>query len=293
MAVQTMGAMFPAEVISTLFNKVQGHSTFAKLSGRAPIAMTGTDIFTFSMDQEATIVGEGEAKSHGGITVAPIHMKPLKIEYGARVTDEFMNATEEKQLDILVAFTEGWAKKLARAIDIMGMHGVNPRGGAVSAAIGTNSLDTNAGVAAVTYAAGSEETNLEAAIAALGDNDNTGYAFAKTFASALGQVRVNGVPQYPEFKLGGNPGSLNGTGCDVNSTVSYANSVYAYVGDFANAFKYGIAKNIPLEIIPYGNPDNDAEAGDLKGHNQIYLRAEAYVGWGILNGAAFARIKTA
>ncbi len=293
MAVQMMGTMFPAEVVATLFNKVQGHSTLAKLAGQMPIAMTGTDIFTFTMDKEATIVGEGKAKSHGGITVAPVNMKPLKIEYGARVTDEFMNASEEKQLEILTAFTDGWSKKLARAIDIMAMHGVNPRGGAVSAAIGTNSFDTNTAVSAINYVAGTEEDMLEDAIATLGENDNTGYAFAKTFAAALGKVKVSGVPQYPEFKLGGNPGKLNGTACDVNSTISFANNVFAYVGDFASAFKYGIAKNIPLEIIPYGNPDNDEAAGDLKGHNQIYLRAEAYVGWGILNGAAFARIRTA
>lgn len=294
--IQTKGAMFPAEVISDLFNKVAGHSTLAKLSGQVPIPMSGADIFTFQMDAEANIVAESGAKAAGGITVAPVHMVPVKIEYGARVTDEFMYAAEEKQLEILSAFTEGWAKKLARALDIMAMHGVNPRDKAVSALIGTNSLDTNTGVTGVTYVSGSEEANLEAAIAAIGDYDNTGYAFSKPFASALGQLKVNGVPQYPEFKLGGNPGALNGTACDVNSTVSFVDTQtsknFAYVGDFANAFKYGIAKDIPFEVIPYGNPDNDANAGDLKGHNQVYLRAEAYIGWGILDGAAFARVQT-
>jgi len=41
------------------------------------------------------------------------------------------------------------------------------------------------------------------------------------------------------------------------------------------------AKEIPLEVIEYGNPDNDAEAGDLKGHNQVYLRCELYLGVGV------------
>ena len=294
--IQTKGTMFPAEVISDLFNKVAGHSTLAKISGQVPIAMSGSDIFTFQMDAEANIVAESGTKAAGGITVAPVHMTPIKIEYGARVTDEFMYASEEKQLDILSAFTEGWAKKLARALDIMAMHGVNPRDKAVSALIGTNSLDTNTGVTGITYVSGSEENNLEDAIAAIGDYDNTGYAFSKGFAATLGKLKVNGVPQYPEFKLGGNPGVLNGTACDVNSTVGFVDTQtsknFAYVGDFANAFKYGIAKDIPLEVIPYGNPDNDANAGDLKGHNQVYLRAEAYLGWGILDGGAFARIQT-
>ena len=34
------------------------------------------------------------------------------------------------------------------------------------------------------------------------------------------------------------------------------------------------------------------ESGDLKGHNQVYLRAEAWIGWAILDGAAFARVET-
>ena len=44
-------------------------------------------------------------------------------------------------------------------------------------------------------------------------------------------------------------------------------------------------------MIEYGNPDN-SDLGDLKGHNQIYLRGEAYVGWGIIDPAAFTIIKT-
>ena len=33
------------------------------------------------------------------------------------------------------------------------------------------------------------------------------------------------------------------------------------------------------------------QLGDLKGHNQVYLRGEAYIGWGILDRSAFAHIK--
>ena len=67
----------------------------------------------------------------------------------------------------------------------------------------------------------------------------------------------------------------------------------AIVGDFTNGFRWGYAKEIPIEIIKYGNPDNDATLGDLKGHNQIYIRGEMYIGWGILDPAAFALIKAA
>ena len=51
----------------------------------------------------------------------------------------------------------------------------------------------------------------------------------------------------------------------------------------------GIADIINFEVIEYGDPDNSGN--DLKGYNQVYLRAEAWFGWAILDGAAFARIE--
>ena len=44
-----------------------------------------------------------------------------------------------------------------------------------------------------------------------------------------------------------------------------------------------------FEVIEYGDPDN--AGSDLKGHNQVYLRAEAYIGWAVLDGNAFAKIE--
>ena len=291
MAVQTMGTMFPKALVTEMFNKVKGHSSIAMLSSQTPIAFTGNQLFTFSMDKEINIVAEGGAKPTGGITLTPVTMMPLKVEYGARVTDEFMNASEEKQLDILTAFTDGYAKKVSKGLDIMVMHGVNPRDSLASAIIGTNSLDTNTDVSEVIYDAAAPEANLEAGIAAIGDYNNTGYALSKVFATALGSLTVNGVKQYPEFALGGNPGNLKGIPCDVNGTVTFSGKGKAYIGDFANAFKWGYAKDVPFEIIPYGDPDQSGE--DLKAHNQVYLRCETYLGWGILDGAAFTRIASA
>ena len=290
MATMTMGTMFPKELVNTMFDKVKGHSSIAMMSGQTPIAFTGNQLFTFSMDKEVNIVAEGASKPTGGITIAPITIMPIKIEYGARVTDEFMTASEDNQLDILTAFSNGYAKKVAKGLDIMAMHGVNPRDSVASSIIGTNSLDTNTSVSSVTYVAANIESNLEAAITALGDYDNNGYAFSKDFASTLGNLSANGVKQYPEFALGGKPGALKGIACDVNSTVSFAGESKAYLGDFTNAFKWGYAKDVPFEIIPYGDPDQSGD--DLKAHNQVYLRCETYIGWGILDGAAFARIAT-
>lgn len=282
---------FPAELVREVFVQAQGHSSIAKLSNQTPVAFSGTDIMAFSFGGEVNLVAEGGAKGQHTNGNSVINIVPLKVEYGARVSDEFLRCSDEKRLEHMRAFTEGFSKKIARGLDIMVMHGVNPKTGSSAQAIGKNSFDTNDYVTSVTYNAGSPdpEGNINSGVAAIGDYDFNGLAMSKGFASALANVKVNGVPQYPQLAWGANPDSINGVPSDVNSTVSAVDGKYAYMGDFENAFKWGFADVINFEVIEYGDPDN--ASSDLKGHNQVYLRAEAWIGWAILDGAAFARIE--
>ena len=282
--------VFPHELISEVFTGAKGHSSVAKLADQTPIPFSGTDIMTFSFDGEINLVGENEQKGEHTNSNDSVQIRPVKIEYGVRVSDEFIKCSEEKRLEYLRGFSEGFSKKIARGVDIMVMHGTNPATGSLATTlIGNNSLDTNSDVTSITYDATDLEGNLTSAVTAIGDYENTGMAFSKTFASGLAGIKENGVSQYPQFKLGANPGAMNGIACDVNSTVGVVASEYAYVGDFKNAFKWGYADVINFDVIEYGDPDNSGK--DLKGYNQVYLRAEAFVGWGILDGAAFARIE--
>ncbi len=285
--VASMGTMFPAECVSQVFNAVRGKSSLAALCEQIPVSFSGNDLFVFNMDKEVALVGENEAKGHGGINTAPAKVIPVKIEYGARVSDEFLYASEEKKLEILKAFNEGFAKKAARGLDIMAMHGVNPRTGEASDLI---KYSFDKGTNTVPYDAAACDGNVEDAIAKIGDYDVTGIAMAKTFASALATLEgPNGGKKYPELAWGGQPKAVNGVPASVNSTVSFGDSKdMAIVGDFANCFKWGYAKQVSMEVIPYGDPDNTGK--DLKGHNQVYIRAEAYIGWAILDEKAFARV---
>lgn len=280
---------FPSDLVREVFTTAKGHSSLAKLAKQEPLAFSGTDIMVFTLDGEVNLVAEGAAKGqHTGSNTA-VQMVPLKVEYGQRVSDEFVRCSDEKRLDYMTAFTDGFGKKIARGLDIMAMHGVNPKTGLAAASIGTNSLDTNTDVTGITYTAGSPEANIESGIAAIGDADFTGLAIDKTFASDLSQVKVAGVPQYPELAWGANPERIKGVASDVNSTVNSVTTKHAYMGDFENNFKWGYADIINFEVIEYGDPDNSGN--DLKGHNQVYLRAEAWFGWAILDGTAFARIE--
>lgn len=282
--------IFSETLVADLMNKVRGKSSLAKLSAQEPIPFNGLKEFTFAMDKEIDIVAENGKKTEGGITVEPVTIVPIKFEYGARVSDEFMYAADDAKLQVLKAFNEGFAKKVAKGFDMAAFHGVNPRTGSASDVVGTNHFD-NKVTQTVPYAAATCDENLDAIIAAVqgSDGDVTGIALSNTMGADMAKIKVNGVRQYPEFRFGASPASLGGMAVDVNKTV-YNGTVkdHAIVGDFQNAFKWGFAKQIPLEIIPYGDPDNSGK--DLKGYNQVYLRAEVYIGWGILVPAFFGRV---
>ena len=293
--VLTRGNLFPETLVKEMINQVKGKSALANLCAATPIPFNGLKEFTFTFDKEVDVVAENGAKTKGGVTTDPVTIMPVKIEYGARISDEFDYASEEVQLDYLKAFAEGWAKKAARGLDLMAFHGINPRTGIASSVIGDNHFDKKVTQTVTIMDSSTPDANMEDAIAMVqgSEFDVTGAAFSPAFRSALAAMKTDdGRKLYPELAWGSNPGSINGLRVESNSTISANGSLdRALVGDFASCFKWGYAKQIPVEIIRYGNPDNDATLGDLKGHNQIYLRAEAYIGWGILAPAAFAWVK--
>lgn len=287
------GSNFPVELVKDMFSKVTGYSSVAKLANQMPIAFSGNEIMTFSLDHDISIVAEGAAKPAGDATVGTVTITPLKVVYQARINDEFKHCAEEKQLDYLSAFADGFSKKIARGLDIMVFHGLNPADLTASSLIGTNCLDKKTGVNNPTSASATKEELISAAIASLGEAYScNGIAMSPAFATALSQIAIadEGRP-YKDFMWGGNPGSIRGIACDVNPTVGVqetGENVYgAYVGDFQNCLKWGYAGRVPLELIEYGDPDGN---GDLKKLNQILLRTEAFIGWGIIDGDAFARI---
>lgn len=282
--------LFDPVLVTDLISKVKGKSSLAKLSGQTPIPFNGLKEFIFSMDNEIDIVAENGKKTEGGLKVEPVKIVPIKFEYGARVSDEFLYATEEEQLQILTAFNDGFAAKVAKGFDLAAFHGINPRTGTASAVVGTNHFDSKVGQT-TPYTKGAPDKNLDTIIAAVQGSDGsvTGMALSNAFGADMATVKENGVRQYPEFRFGASPANLGGMTVDVNKTVYNANvKDHAIVGDFQNAFKWGFSKEIPLEIIKYGDPDNTGK--DLKGYNQVYIRAEVYLGWGILVPEYFGRI---
>ena len=289
MATIKAGAMFPTTLVTEMFNAVKGKSSIAKMVQSTPIAFNGNTEFVFSMDNKVSVVGEGAEKPAGDSKVTPVVIRPIKVVYQSRVTDEFKYASEEARVNYLKAFADGFAKRIAEGLDEMIMHGVNPATGTASAIIGDNYLD-KAIDAANKITLGHDSTTIDQNINEALDlvDDVDGIILGKTARSAIANLRdASGRVEYPEFAWGATPAELGGIALDANKTVEANNSVArAYVGDFS-ALKWGFAKDMPLEVIEYGNPDGQ---GDLKNTNEVLLRSEAFIGWGILDKDAFASV---
>lgn len=290
------GNLFNEQEIHDLINRVSGKSSLIQLSKQEAMPFNGTKEFIFTMDNEIDVVAESGKKSHGGVDIEPAVMTPIKIEYGARVSDEFMIANEETRLGLLKSFNEGFGKKVARGLDLMAFHGVNPRSGDESKVIGDNHFDAKV-TQTVKADKGITEPNeaVESAIGLVEGSEFgqiSGMAMSPAFRSALAKQKdKQGNPMFPELAWGNAPGNIKGLNVEVNRTVSDMSSDErdrAILGDFEESFKWGFAKEIPLEIIKYGDPDNSGM--DLQGYNQVYLRAEMYIGWGIMLPENFARI---
>lgn len=297
MATINASTNFPTDLAAEMFNAVGGHSAVAKLSAARPLPFNGETVMVFSNDGEASLVAEGAAKPAGNAAVTPVVIRPQKFVYQQRVSDEFVRNAESK-LNYLQTFADGFSRVIGRGLDIAAMHGIDPATKADVAALADKNFDDLiTGTAVITYDSAHPDNNIDAAVQAIHANGGSvsGIAMAPAFGAAMGQLKANGVPQFPEFRFGQNPESFYGMGSDVNSTVSYTGAAtgaptdMAIVGDFAGAFRWGYSVNIPLEIIEFGDPDGAGR--DLKRYNEVLLRAEAYIGWGILSADHFAIIR--
>lgn len=291
------GTLFTPELVTEIMSKVQGYSTLAKLSRQKPMPFNGVEQFIFNLDGNAQIVGEGEQKLGNTATVTSKIIKPMKFVYQARITDEFKYASQEKRLDFLKHYAEGFAKKMAEAFDIAAIHGLEPRSMTDATFKATNSFDGVVTGNVVAYNGATIDENIDSAVSTIVVNGNevTGIALSPQAGQDMAKIKVGAdkLPAYPEFRFGQRPDNFFNMTLDMNKTLSTTGGTakvdHAIVGDFQNMFKWGYAENIPMEVIEYGDPDGSGR--DLKAYNEILLRSEAFIGWGILDEKAFARVE--
>lgn len=288
-----------------VWQKAIKSGALARLAGQDPeIRVGSTDFFTFTTTPKAELVGEGANKASADGTPTKVTSKTYKVQLTYRVSDEILIADREHQIRLIEALRGRIGTGISRALDSIAIYGINPATGAVSANVANYFLKTGNGVDHQVPGSGSTPTSLikgaAGALAGAGYNA-TGLAVDPAFVNALANETEgsdSNRPLYPELGLGFNIESFQGLRAASSDTVSGKNELAsnysgkvanAIMGDF-NAFKWAIAEQVPLHLIQYGDPDG---AGDLQRTNEVAIRAEAYIGFAIMDGAAFSVIEKA
>ncbi len=293
MAVLTSGNLtIPTQILDPWLGKVSNGSAVATLSGAIPMKFGAGTSMTFDIG-EAEYVGEGANKGQSTVVPTTKTVKPFKFHKTVRFTEEVLWADEDYQLGVVQEILNLIQPSLSRALDFGVFHGINPASGAAVVAMAESLRNTTN---SVEVAAAPAYTYLDAADAlVLAD----GYvprdvALDPSFASKFSTLRGTNseVKLYPNFRLSTEASELDAHRASVSNTVgavgvaTAATTVKAFVGDFS-AIRWGIQRQIGLELIRFGDPDGQ---GDLKRNNQVAFRSEVVYGWGIADLNAFAKI---
>ena len=292
MALTTSNITLPREVVTETINKAKGISTIAQLSPSKPQLFVDETHLIFNPASEAEVVAEGTPKSSYTQTLTPVEGKRVKLVTTTRVTKELEWADEDAKTEIIQHIIDDQAEALARAIDYVIYHAINPKSG--TTLDGYKSLISEANAVTSTDDPSVDIDNLADALI---DYQINGLALSREFASALRKIRVANTGQrlYPEIPLSLNAGSVDGISSVTSNTVDgvlakTATGVRAIMGDFST-IKWGMVRDLKSEIIPYGDPDGAGT--DLTNVNQLAYRTESMFAYAVLDPSAFAYLKKA
>lgn len=269
----------------------------AKLAVEAPDIKVGkTDHFVFTGTPKAELVGEGASKSSADDKPTKATVNTYKVQVTYRFSDEVQYEDEDYQTQLIDGLVKNISIALSRALDLVAIHGINPKTGEASSSVVSYFAKAGNKVARV-VATEKPNEDIENAAAKLQEAGYTatGVGFDPAFAGELARVtNANGVKLYPELGLGFNVDNFQGLMAASSDTVSGRQEitkprVKGIMGDF-RAFKWGVARYVGLKLIEAGDPDG---AGDLNRTNEVAIRAESIFGYAIFDEKAFSLVEKA
>lgn len=279
--------LMPRNIADGMITASRTTSVIAKLSGREPQRFGDTDYLIFNDFPKAEFVEEGANKASTTGAFDSVTAKPHKAQVTMRFNEEVQWADEDYQLGVLKTLGDSGAIALSRALDLGLIHRINPLSGAVISGW-DNYLDATDN--RVTYDDDADENFREAVGLLINAEESwgvNGAAFDPKFSWDLSNLKARdgsgetSQQRYPALGFGTNVTDFMGVPVAQGNTVSAVpeasdSGVRAIVGDFQNGIRWGIQRNLPVELIRYGDPDGQ---GDLKRQNQIALRLEIVYGW--------------
>ena len=294
--------LLPRNIASGMIEQTRTLSTVAKLSGAEPQRFGETDYIIFDDFPKAEFVGEGADKASTTGGFSSVTGKPHKAQVTMRFNEEVQWASEDYQLDILNQLAGSGQVALSRALDLGLYHRINPLSGSVITGWDNYLTATTKNVEIATADA---DADLRTAVGLLLNADTSwgvnGLAIDPRFAWSLANLQSknadgspSGVQRYPNLGFGTDVSSFMGINTAQGNTVAGTpeatdTKVRAIVGDFQNGIRWGVQRELPVELIRFGDPDGQ---GDLKRKNQIALRLEIVFGWYVF-ADRFAVIKDA
>lgn len=272
----------PRTIADGMVKDAKTGSTIAALSPKEPQRFGDVDIITFNDFPKAEFVGEGANKSHTSGGFGVVTAKPRKAQVTMRFNEEVKWADEDYQLGVLTELAAAGGISLARALDLGVYYRINPLTGAAIAGW-TNYLNATTKRVEIT-ASSNPELDIEAAVGLVlgAQKPVTGIALDPTYAFQLATARFpDGKKRFPDLGYGVGLSSFEGLRASVGDTVSGRpeatdTKIRAIVGDYTSGIRWGVQRDIPVQMIEYGDPDGQ---GDLKRANQIALRLEIVYGW--------------
>lgn len=278
--------LMPRTIADGMVKESKSLSTVARLSGREPMRFGEVDLITFNDFPKMEYVEEGGNKSSTSTGFGAVTAKPHKGQVTLRFSNEVQWADEDYQLGILREVADAGQVALSRGLDLGLLHRINPLSGSVITGWDNYVTATTKRVEQDTADA---DDDFRAAVGLLvgASKQVNGAAIDPKFAWALANLkRRDGSGdtsdlRYPQLGFGTNVTDFMGVPTAQGDTVSGVpeapdTGVRAIVGDFRNGIRWGVQRELPIEIIRYGDPDGQ---GDLKRKNQIALRLEIVYGW--------------
>lgn len=278
--------LMPRVLADGMIKESRSDSVIAKLSPREPQRFGTVDYITFSDFPKAEFVEEGADKASTAGSFGTVTAKPHKAQVTMRFNEEVQWMDEDYQLGILRELSAAGAVSLSRALDLGMIHRINPLTGTVITAWDNYITSTTK---RVEIATADRDADFRTAVGLLvsANKNVTGAAFDPKFSWDLSNLMQlsggvsTGMQRYPQLGFGTDVTTFSGVNVAQGTTVSGVpeaadTKVRAIVGDFVNGIRWGVQRDLPVEIIRFGDPDGQ---GDLKRKNQIALRLEIVFGW--------------
>lgn len=294
-ALKTSSLVLPTQVADGIWKKATDKSVLARLAKRRPQKFGEVKQMTLTGTPRAELVGEGENKGPSGIEFGDKTVVPRKLQVTVRVTDEVKWADADYRLGVWDEVEDANSTALSRALDLIGIHKINPLTGAVAATISEGIIDCPN---KVTLSAGKYDQAMESAVGLVLANGYApdGIAFDPLYSYNIAMMRDNNNRKlYPEMGFGQVETNFNGLKAYTGTTVSgrpeiAAPSKLLGIAGYFDAFRWGVQREIRAELIEYGDPDG---LGDLKRKNQVAIRSEIVYGVGIMDLDAFSLVMDA